>query len=488
MEESGDTFVDNFEAQAQTSALREFIFKSVKPSIETAEAAMLFNSFGYKVDNGTAAGGDDANVYKNKKLTVENATAAELGTEFNEEGGPDQEKEAAAKKATLAAKAKPSAFNFDINSHLLSNTRSDLSTHDKSSALDIMNKHPDLRTQAEIEKVGLFLKGFPFFSQFSEKLNNHIAKVCRLQQYNFDSIIYDEGEMIDSVFVVLKGAVGIRVKNPSRSGSFFYQSILKKGDSFGDASLNPKDGDASSVRALCHITLEDTDLVQLTYKEYRKILDDIFSRDFLLKVNFCKEATFLQNCTLREIQKLANALQIVECPRNSIIFKQGAPSDFVYFTHTGSVRIIQNCKIPIVKSVKVGNPFEEQDIEAVDEAKEVNVNDEGRAERAVLRDRGSYRVELLELGVVQSNWFFGELGVLTNMTRSAFAYAVTDCVLLKISREDFFNCTPSNVLMFMQEYCELFYKSPDRVVTDVQNQLRWKEFKTNFRKVMKKHL
>jgi CRP-like cAMP-binding protein len=76
-----------------------------------------------------------------------------------------------------------------------------------------------------------------------------------------------------------------------------------------------------------------------------------------------------------------------------------------------------------------------------------------------------------QLAVLSENEIFGELSLLDAEARSASASAITDCVLLKIEQEDFFDIiiTSTDVLKgIMKTLCRRL-REQDRITVEMKN-------------------
>lgn len=85
--------------------------------------------------------------------------------------------------------------------------------------------------------------------------------------------------------------------------------------------------------------------------------------------------------------------------------------------------------------------------------------------------------QLLDLGRLGPQWFFGEMGVLTDTPRSASVYAETTVELLWLSREDFFSRLPASSIKYMRDYIAAFYAPTNVLKEQWKQQQRWEQFK-----------
>jgi CRP-like cAMP-binding protein len=79
--------------------------------------------------------------------------------------------------------------------------------------------------------------------------------------------------------------------------------------------------------------------------DYERILKNSHDVEGAERVAFVAELPFLNNCTTREVQRLSSILTRKTFLPNTVIFKQGEPSDSVYFIYSGEVRVIQGMEV-----------------------------------------------------------------------------------------------------------------------------------------------
>ncbi len=111
------------------------------------------------------------------------------------------------------------------------------------------------------------------------------------------------------------------------------------------------------------------------------------------KVLLLRNSSIFHNCREIDLVEIASICQEVQVGKNVNLFRKGDPGNCVYFIYKGKVSI---------------------------------------------HDGDHQLAELSE------NELFGELSVLDSDSRSASATTVTDCILLKIDQEDFYDVMATN--------------------------------------------
>lgn len=111
------------------------------------------------------------------------------------------------------------------------------------------------------------------------------------------------------------------------------------------------------------------------------------------KVLLLKNSEIFRNCRESDLMDIASICHEIYLDRETLIFKKGEKGNCMYFIHTGKVSI--------------------HDAEH-------------------------------QLAVLSDNEIFGELSLLDAEARSASATALTDCTLLKIEQEAFYDLVATN--------------------------------------------
>lgn len=120
---------------------------------------------------------------------------------------------------------------------------------------------------------GELLRRYPFFSGFTPKQIDHLAKAAREESVVAGHQFISEGEQLTNFFLVLEGTVGIMIKVPDRD---FEQSLTRQitntlitrdvtvitvgeGEVFGWSAIIPPNLSTASVKALnsCRVLVFD---------------------------------------------------------------------------------------------------------------------------------------------------------------------------------------------------------------------------------------
>lgn len=88
----------------------------------------------------------------------------------------------------------------------------------------------------------------------------------------------------------------------------------------------------------------------------------------------------------------------------------------------------------------------------------------------------SGRSVLVDLGTIESRWYFGEIAALGHQSiRTASVYCVTKCTLYKINKENFLKLIPEDVRSMMLAFMKKSYPNDEQIIHTVST-LTWRLF------------
>jgi CRP/FNR family transcriptional regulator, cyclic AMP receptor protein len=140
------------------------------------------------------------------------------------------------------------------------------------------------------------------------------------------------------------------------------------------------------------------------------------------KVLLLKSSDIFRNCSEQDLVEVASICKEMQVNEGVTIFNKGDAGNCMYFIHAGSVKI---------------------------------------------HDKEH------QLAVLSANEIFGELSVLDSETRSASATALTECILLKIEQEFFYDVVAvnSDILKgIMRTLCKRL-REQDRVTVEMKRNI-----------------
>jgi CRP-like cAMP-binding protein len=102
----------------------------------------------------------------------------------------------------------------------------------------------------------------------SESDRRAVLTRCRRQRYSRNEVVFREGEIGDSVHLLAKGTVAVRVSTPA--GEVATLDVLRPGEAFGEQALVGDD----DRRSATIVALEPTETMRLTRDDFVKLLAD----------------------------------------------------------------------------------------------------------------------------------------------------------------------------------------------------------------------
>eukprot|EP00475_Leptophrys_vorax_P029644 TRINITY_DN4375_c0_g2_i1.p1 TRINITY_DN4375_c0_g2~~TRINITY_DN4375_c0_g2_i1.p1 ORF type:complete len:629 (+),score=169.02 TRINITY_DN4375_c0_g2_i1:34-1887(+) len=240
-----------------------------------------------------------------------------------------------------------------------------------------------------------FLRGTPFFLHLSDLELREFANIFQYRRVLINNEIFHEGDIADKWYIIGVGSVDITVDDSSGGKKFLCNK--QAGDFFGESAILSEE--KKSRNASASAAGDDVELLELTKEQLEKFLgrrDHLRERIFHIigrrMENYLGEIPFLSNMTFRERQLLGSMLHYVPLKEGSILFEEGSIGRNLYLVYQGTVNAI---------SIKEGQ-------------------------------------EVL-LNTIKEGQFFGEIGLMIDMPRTATIVAVDDSLLLELRKDDFQN-------------------------------------------------
>ncbi len=119
------------------------------------------------------------------------------------------------------------------------------------------------------------LKQAAIFKDLSDEELQHVAEICKEQQYKFGQTIFKEGEPGNRLYLISEGEVRISRDVPGSGEEAL--TVLKKGACFGEMSVFDR-----SERSTDAIANVDCVLITITRSDFEMLMD--FNRDLAYKI------------------------------------------------------------------------------------------------------------------------------------------------------------------------------------------------------------
>jgi cAMP-dependent protein kinase regulator len=261
------------------------------------------------------------------------------------------------------------------------------------SAKEIQLRLAQLYTEKSRESNHLRpLPPIPLFSDLSEPELRSMLDRIQVKSLPKDTYICREGEPGDSLVIICRGEVGIYKQ--SFEGEERWLRSLREGDCFGEFGFFLDRKRHASVKSLteCEIievTREELEAIIKIHPRVKHVLEILFKNRVL--DNLLALSPLFHTLSADNREEVLKRFRVLHIPEETVIFKGGDPPHCLYLIKSGEVEIFT----------------------------------QNRCEKRVI------------LGKLGSGQLFGEIGVLFNTPRMAFAKTTRPTELLELSKAEF---------------------------------------------------
>lgn len=157
-------------------------------------------------------------------------------------------------------------------------------------------------------------------------------------QYESNAVIFQQGEIGSSFYVILRGEVTVTV---THMGHTFIACELKPGAGFGELALAHSEPRSATVT-----TSAPTELLVIAGNDYNAILRQLHAQDINEKLEFFSGISLFSSWGSKELLEFASICITKRYPRNKVIVKEGDPRENVYFIKGGQCRVLKKVRFP----------------------------------------------------------------------------------------------------------------------------------------------
>jgi CRP-like cAMP-binding protein len=220
-----------------------------------------------------------------------------------------------------------------------------------------------------------FLRKIPIFRALSDEALKQILESPDngVEEYGAKQLIIRESEVASCMYVVLEGTVEVLVRGTGGIGREICVATLKKGDFFGDQSLNT---DTTGRRSASVRTLHPAKLFRIDKKHvllglHKENADDV-SEDITIPVltpqdketkNLIQGMRLFQSLKENELNTIGTWAKIVTVGPGDFVLKESEKGDCLYVVLEGVVEVFtfdENGKIVMLATLERGDHFGEQ--------------------------------------------------------------------------------------------------------------------------------
>ena len=250
--------------------------------------------------------------------------------------------------------------------------------------------------EISVEECVNLLKRQPIFSSWSEDLLNQFIHELEISFFRAGEVIVTEGEIVTKFYFIVKGNAEVSKHEARDPTKQYVVATLHAGESIGltDSGLYSTTGiRTATVLAITNISLITID-VELFHRFL--VLHPALNASLesatqqILKLYLIKQATPFTELSINEIKSLAEKIDVIDLPENTMVFNQGDKGDYCYLIQEGHVEIIRQ---------------EQNELPEI-------------------------------LAVLSAKAVFGEIAILMDLPRTAAARTISNTRLLRLLRDD----------------------------------------------------
>jgi cAMP-dependent protein kinase regulator len=203
----------------------------------------------------------------------------------------------------------------------------------------------------------------PIFSELNEQELQSLIKRLHMKPFQKGISICREGETGDSLFIIGRGEVAITKR--IAGGKEVRVRNLREGDFFGEFGFFTDQKRHASVKAvteceILQISRNDLEEIVKTHPRVMEVLQYLF-RERVLDL-FLALSPLFSSLTSVDREEVFKRFHLLKVPKDTLLFKGGDPSHSLYMVKSGEVEIfIQNRrgKKVSLSTLKIGNLFGE---------------------------------------------------------------------------------------------------------------------------------
>lgn len=191
---------------------------------------------------------------------------------------------------------------------------------------------------------------YPLFSKLNPEDTHDLALLFKEIQVKPGKIIVNEGDPVDSVYLIVSGAAEVtRTVSNIDDNQIINVATLSKGDTIGlsqegfFSTTGTRTGTVMSALSMTLLVITIHDFYQFLQKS--KISETITNAcENILLINFIKQTNLFRHLTKEQIQKLIEGKRKIAIPANTVLFKEGDIADKCYFVLSGEIAITSQGK------------------------------------------------------------------------------------------------------------------------------------------------
>ncbi|CAK88725.1 unnamed protein product (macronuclear) [Paramecium tetraurelia] len=211
----------------------------------------------------------------------------------------------------------------------------------------ILTKSSYHRTQSEIEILKKATIHIDYFQKLIEKDQGPLLweRCLRKMSYTFLSYgqtLFKEGDVGTTFYIILQGKVSIHKRLMFQDEIQDKELIqLQVGQAFGELALENNEPRSASVKAIL-----PTHLAVLEAEDYMAIKKTVINQQRQMYFEEFARLSIFRDWKFASIKSLFDVIKQSKYGLNHPIFREGDPSNEVYFISTGQFKVVKTLRIP----------------------------------------------------------------------------------------------------------------------------------------------
>lgn len=189
--------------------------------------------------------------------------------------------------------------------------------------------------------AGRTLPSIPLFSDLNADELAFAISTCHFRQVPAKTRIIEEGEMGNSMFILVSGEV--LVYRHDESGRTIKITTLKEGSFFGEFALLSDSKRHASVGAmtsceLLEITRDHLEKITAKYPRVQEVMNEFYKKRIL--ATLLLTSPLFQPLSIEDRKNLVTRFAMVKAPSGKNILQEGGPGDGLYLIKSGEVEVL----------------------------------------------------------------------------------------------------------------------------------------------------
>ena len=189
--------------------------------------------------------------------------------------------------------------------------------------------------ERDYEKLETILKNLPFFFKFPSDIRHKLIRAAVFRYYEADEIIIKQGEIGDSMFVILSGSILIMKKSADFGNKELIINSMYDGETFGELALLSEGMSDNIKRSATCIAGERTTVLAISKQSYKRILLDEMQNDITGKVHFFLSLPLFEGCIGISLIPLASNIEPKTYKIDQTIIELGEKPKGLYIIYSG---------------------------------------------------------------------------------------------------------------------------------------------------------